>query len=93
MIQYIAVASHRGAWIEIQNTVQVAPSIRKSRPTGARGLKLNQFQKKNFYRESRPTGARGLKSDNASMIVRNEVVASHRGAWIEICAVHGKCTP
>ena len=41
MIQYIAVASHRGAWIEILMYKFCFDIMKMSRPTGARGLKFS----------------------------------------------------
>ena len=58
----------------------------QSRPTGARGLKSWQYVITKFsIILSRPTGARGLKFQ---IQLPNQmfycIVASHRGAWIEI---------
>ena len=43
--RFFLVASHRGAWIEINSYGKVDNRSYKSRPTGARGLKSNKRQK------------------------------------------------
>ena len=59
-----------------------------SRPTGARGLKYNQHFSRMPKKKSRPTGARGLKYiTNNNVFTLQIIVASHRGAWIEIISM------
>ena len=56
----------------------------KSRPAGARGLKLFSPVMNVTVGLSRPAGARGLKYFLATRLASTEMVASRRGAWIEI---------
>jgi len=54
-----------------------------SRPTRARGLKLEEERKMKYQLKSRPTRARGLKHDENNEEIVFEGVAPHAGAWIE----------
>ena len=51
----------------------------------ARGLKHRQREGSQGRSLSRPMRARGLKPDHLSSCPEAEEVASHAGAWIEIC--------
>ena len=57
----IDVAPHVGAWIETSKSACVCVGRRESRPTWARGLKLNETKFSLYCYKSRPTWARGLK--------------------------------
>jgi len=55
----------------------------KSRPTRARGLKLDLCVENHLPDKSRPTRARGLKPSAGTRNCPAHRVAPHAGAWIE----------
>ena len=83
------VAPHAGAWIETVSQARCAHSLRWSRPTRARGLKLGWHLWSYAVPASRPTRARGLKLVVKVLVIMSRVVAPHAGAWIETAADSG----
>jgi len=59
------------------------PAAAVSRPTRARGLKLNGISYDRKVVWSRPTRARGLKHKKFDALFGVHEVAPHAGAWIE----------
>ena len=62
---------------------QVRDAAHRSRPIGARGLKLLVMTPSPNANLSRPIGARGLKPSTDSDPENGFDVAPHRGAWVE----------
>ena len=59
--------------------------MKRSHPTGVRGLKYDDIDRGALLFKSHPTGVRGLKYSHVCTIVPPmRLVAPHWGAWIEI---------
>ena len=77
------VAPLAGAWIETRVPAPQQALRRRSRPSRARGLKLDGSLQRGCWVSSRPSRARGLKQQPLLTDFAHDHVAPLAGAWIE----------